>query len=447
MKRTERESNRDEPEQSGELYQVQITALRDSASQRRVSRFLALLAPRRKEEELYQRLSRLPLTLTRRASSRIAHRLRQRLEPLGATVEISLISAPPEVEPVLSVESSPLPEVVLSPAQEEREDKTPALSLAEERIPFTDLPTSLSLFSILKKALLHYGKHFLLLYSISILPYLLIALMIGVMVVSWGLGSFTAIRTGKIEIFSPAQFLIIHGPLAIAGLLLALLFSILLTQMGMAALIVAVVHTLRGSLISLLEAFARGCHFVFPLLLASLCFLFRCLLTFLPVVVSVGASLVLESSWEISLANIITGVAITLYLLIRTVLQNFLYPFTLVIEELGPLRALQRSRTLMGGLGYFSSLWQNVRLLFLFLCFALISGGISLGLSNLFLLLKKAIPGVEGEGIWPGGSFLEMGILLCSAVLIFLLQHLPVAFMMICFVLFYFDRVQAIDGR
>lgn len=443
----ESESNRDEPEQSGELYQVQITALRDSASQRRVSRFLASLAPRRNEEELYQRLSRLPLTLTRRASSRIAHRLRQRLEPLGATVEISPIPTPPEAKPAPSIESSPFPEVTLSPAQEERENKTPALSLTEEGIPFTDLPTSLSLFGMLKKAFLHYGKHFLLLYSISIFPYLLIALMIGVIVVSWGLGSFTALRTWKIEIFSPAQFLIIHGPLVIASLFLALLFSILLTQIGMAALIVAVIYTLRGSLISLLEAFARGWHFVFPLLLASFCFLFRCLLTFLPVVISVGTSLVLKPSWEISLANIITGVVITLYLLIRTVLQNFLYPFTLVIEELGPLRALQRSRTLMGGLGYFSSLWQNVRLLFLFFCFALISVGISLGLSNLFLLLKKVIPEGGGEGIWPGGSFLEMGILLCSAVLMFLLQHLPVAFMMICFVLFYFDRVQAIDGR
>lgn len=447
MKKKESESNRDELEESGKLYQVRITALRDSAAQRHVSRFLASLAPRRNEEELYQRLSRLPFLLTRRASSRIAHRLRQRLEPLGATVEISLISAPPEVKPAPSAESSPLPEVVLSPAQEEREHKTPALSLAEERSPVTNLPTSLSLFGILQKALLHYGNHFFLLYSISILPYLLIALMIGVMVVSWGLGSFTAIRTWKIEIFSPAQLLTIHGPLVIAGLLLALLFSILLTQMGIAALIVAVVHTLQGSLISLLEAFAQGWHFVFPLILASLCFLFRCLLTFLPVVISVGTSLVLKPSWEISLANIIAGVVITLYLLIRTVLQNFLYSFTLVIEELGPLRALQRSRTLMGGLGYFSSLWQNVRLFFLFLCFALISGGISLGLSNLFLLLKKAIPGAGGEGIWLGGSFLEMGILLCSAVLMFFLQPLPFAFMIICFVLFYFDRVQAIDGR
>ncbi len=116
-----------------QLYQVRIIAAPTVEARQRIVEFLSSLAKHRNQEEIFQSLADLPFLLTSRASWKIASQLRERLEQLGASVDIQLLiegedssnDAPTVSDPTPSAHSAvPL-------AEEDSVNEEDALSLPE----------------------------------------------------------------------------------------------------------------------------------------------------------------------------------------------------------------------------------------------------------------------------------------------------------------------------
>ncbi|RMF83703.1 MAG: hypothetical protein D6736_20925 [Nitrospinota bacterium] len=443
-------------------YQVKIVAIPDASTQQRVAQYLAAVAKHRSAEEIVQLLTHLPLVLTSRASQKTATYLRDRLQSMGATVEVETLSpettSPATPVPAESVpvppspqdrgrdeEASPTPSAAPSPAS------APPLSLVEEERPPSPPPLlaehirSLTLVGIILQAFRYYYRHFSLLYTISLVPYLLIILTASVIIGGWGLGSLVAMRTGQIDTLSLAEKLSVHAPLVLGGALLFLFFVFLLLHLGLAALIVAAATpVLSPATLRVKEALGYAVQVVFPLGGASILFLLRCLLALFPLLGSLALSLWLLPSWEISVTMVGAGGGLTLLFFLHIALQNGLYPVALVLEGLGPRQALQRSRVLMRSSSLGSGVWQKVRLLLVFLFLSVFTG-----VMELLSWVPPFLLSQVGESWTAVESFLELPwsslfLFVLSTFFQILIQALPLPLLVLCLTLFYLNRVAAL---